>query len=243
MSNHYHLVIRLAPDQAINWSDGDVLQRWCSLFKGPVLVRRCLNGETLSPAEQTTVDDIASVYRERLKSLSWYMKCLNETIARMANAEDQCTGHFWEARFHSVPLRTDAAVIQAMAYVDLNPIRAGIAETPEASDYTSFKARTAKTTRGSQVEFAIHALYERGELLHTDIVTRPLMAFADQPASDPGQRLPIGAADYGVLVDELARCIAPGKQGRMTENLPSIIERLGLSSDDWMESVSVLPRS
>jgi len=242
MSNHYHLVIRLTPEEADTWSDKDVLQRWCSLFKGPVLARRYIDGEALSEAEGTTVLDIAAVYRERLKSLSWFMKCLNERIARMANAEDQCTGHFWEARFHSVPLRTDAAVIQAMAYVDLNPIRAQTAKTPEASDHTSFKARAAKDTQRSQVKAAIQALYERGELLYTDIAIKPLMAFADQPASHPSQRLPIGADDYGMLVDALARCAVPEKQGRITGDLPSLIERMGLSSADWAKSASTLKR-
>ena len=69
------------------------------------------------------------------------MKCLNEPIARKANAEDQCTGHFWEARFHSQSLCSDQALLTAMAYVDLNPVRAQMAATPEESDYTGAKDR------------------------------------------------------------------------------------------------------
>jgi len=76
-----------------------------------------------------------------LKDLSWYMRCLNEKVARMANAEDACTGRFWEGRFKSQALLDEAAVVSCMAYVDLNPIRAGICESLETSAFTSIQER------------------------------------------------------------------------------------------------------
>ena len=45
------------------------------------------------------------------------MRVLNQSIARMANAEDQVTGRFWEGRFKSHALLDEAAVLTAMAYV------------------------------------------------------------------------------------------------------------------------------
>ena len=99
MSNHYHIVVKLDPQQSSEWSHQEVITRWTSLFKGPLLIQRQQQGGALSPAEQQTVSDIIEVWRERLADLSWFMKCLNEPIAREANKEDSCTGHFWDKFF------------------------------------------------------------------------------------------------------------------------------------------------
>jgi hypothetical protein len=84
------------------------------------------------------------VLRGRLCSLSWFMRSLNEPIARQANREDGVTGHFWEARYRSQALLDDAGALAAMAYVDLNPIRAGIAESLGESLHTSIERRAAE---------------------------------------------------------------------------------------------------
>ena len=141
MSNHYHLVLRLRPERAQAWSDEEVLARWSELFSGPLLVRRFLSSERLGKAELQRVARFAATYRERLCDLSWFMRCLNESIARRANAEDRCKGRFWEGRFKTQALLDEAAVLSCMAYVDLNPIRAGLAQTPEGSDFTSIQER------------------------------------------------------------------------------------------------------
>jgi putative transposase len=99
MSNHYHVVLRVDEERSRVWSDHEVIQRWCALFKGPIVAQRYLADDSLTAAERLTLAEIASVWRERLCSISWFMRCLNEQIARQANAEDGCKGRFWEGRF------------------------------------------------------------------------------------------------------------------------------------------------
>lgn len=143
MSNHYHLVLHLAPERAAAWSDEDVLRRWTKLFSGPPVIRRYLSsqGASLDESEHNQLRQFASVIRERLQDLSWYLRLLNESISRRANAEDDCRGRFWEGRFKSEALLDLPAVISAMIYVDLNPVRAGMVATLDASSNTSIRER------------------------------------------------------------------------------------------------------
>ena len=104
MSNHYHIVLRVDAERNRAWSDEDVLRRWTQLFTGPLLVQRYLlpaMRALMGEAELAKVHEMAETYRARLFDLSWYMRVLNESIARQSNAEDGVKGHFWEGRFKS----------------------------------------------------------------------------------------------------------------------------------------------
>ena len=127
MSNHYHLVLKFCPEQLDDLCEDDIMDRWCALFKGPRLIQNYRSGEDLKPFERAGVSDIVNVWRSRLSSISWFMRCLNQPIAHQANRDDKCTGKFWESRFISQALKSDEALLSCMTYVDLNPVRAGMA--------------------------------------------------------------------------------------------------------------------
>ncbi|MFT5445711.1 MAG: putative transposase [Gammaproteobacteria bacterium] len=127
MNNHFHVILEVDPTAPRQWSDEEVAARWLSLSAGV--------GDQ-APPSQIRIGTLAAqeerltVLRQRLGSLSWFMRYLKEPIARRANREDECSGRFWEGRFKTQALLDDAAVLASMVYVDLNPIRAGIADTP-----------------------------------------------------------------------------------------------------------------
>jgi hypothetical protein len=62
------------------------------------LIERFLKGKADTQAERDKVAELAAQWRGRLKDLSWFMRCLNEQIARQANKEGACRGRFWKGR-------------------------------------------------------------------------------------------------------------------------------------------------
>ena len=137
LSNHLHVVLRTRPDVVAAWSDKQVALRWLQIFPGKRI------DEQLGDPTSTDVEALAKdserilLVRSRLSDISWFMKALSEPIARMANRQDEVTGHFWEGRFKAQRLLDEAAILACCMYVDLNPVRAKMAETPETSKFTS----------------------------------------------------------------------------------------------------------
>ena len=234
MSNHCHLVLSVDHERALTWDDREVARRWTKLFGGLPLVRSFAAGETLSEAQLAAVTLKVNVYSRRLFDISWFMRCLNEPIARMANAEDNASGRFWEGRFKSQALLDEAALIAAMAYVDLNPIRAGMAETPEESDYTAIQQRILEQDPdiANRQPDAIGKLPED---LETAI--GKLIPFANQAPDNSERAIPYEVRDYLELVDWSGRAVIEGKRGSIPDNLPPILQRLKLDPAAYVKFV------
>ena len=128
-------------DTAKQADPNDIVRRWHQLCKPKEVSRKFIDGESLESHEIYQLNTFIDSWRTRLFDISWLMKVLNENVARRSNKEYECSGHFWESRYKSQALLDEKAVLSAMAYVDLNPIRAAMADTPESSDHTSIKLR------------------------------------------------------------------------------------------------------
>ena len=212
MSNHLHIVLQLAPDASAGWSDGEVAARWVRLFPP-----RQDSEEAADAKRRRLIDDPErlKVVRGRLCDLSWLMRCLAEPIARQANGEDHCKGRFWEGRFKAQRLCDERALLAAMAYVDLNPVRAGIADGLEDSAHTSVAARIASADKTAQV------LDER---------LGPILGVLQTP-------LAITTVDYLQLLDWTGRQLAPGKRGRITGDAPACLRDLESKPERWATRV------
>ena len=230
MNNHYHLVLKLCPGQIAELSDDDVMDRWCAMFKGPLLVQRLREGEELKPFERTTVSDIVNVWRKKLASISWFMRCLNQPIARQANLEDECTGKFWESRFTSQALKSEESLLSCMAYVDLNPVRAGITDRPETSSHTSIRERLNSEFILQQ---AIDDQSQCGDLLDFKTTLKPLLPLENRSVNETQTGIPFNFEEYLALVDWTGRIIRSDKRGYIDITLPPILTRLQITPEQW----------
>lgn len=144
MDNHTHTVLHANLSLADSWSNLEVLKRWSELGGIPLICQLYMDIDyrcKLSEEQLNVVLEQISVYRKRLTCISTFMSKLNGYIARRANKDDGRKGHFWEGRFKSQALLSEDAVLACMAYVDLNPIRAGKAKSYKDSVNTSIKKR------------------------------------------------------------------------------------------------------
>ncbi|MCV2884760.1 transposase [Aestuariibacter sp. AA17] len=216
MSNHTHVVLHINKDKAQSLSDKEIISRWHRLFNGTLLTQQYMqeDEENLAPWFMHEIKRIAAVYRQRLHDISWFMRCLNEHIAREANKEDNCTGRFWEGRFKSQALLDEAALAACMAYVDLNPIRAKMATSPESSIHTSIHLRIKALLKGEQ--------------------PKTLMPFAGNPRQPMSPGLPFQLTDYIELVEATGKEVRHNKRGKLDDNSPPILSRLGLESEQWL---------
>ena len=247
MSNHSHFVLWCRPSVAETWSAEEVARRWLRLFGRPEGGR--LEEEVVKLAADA---DRVAVCRGRLGSVSWFMRCLNERIARRANAEDECTGRFWEGRFKCQLLEDEGAVLACMAYVDLNPVRAKLAETLEASEFTSIhdrlvarRARAGLAGAKGKVKVRVKGKpsLAQAKALEQARAEAEADAWLCPMAGSPGASarptvLDISEEGYLALVDWTGRSLAKGKRGKIPPELRPLIENLHLETERWVETVA-----
>jgi REP element-mobilizing transposase RayT len=226
MSNHYHLLLHVRRDDAISASAIDIVRRAHQVVSGNEITHKYANRQTIEPHEREQVDIFVDRWRKCLFEISWFMKILNEGIARRANKEDECTGHFWEARYKSQPLLDEKSILSCMAYIDLNPVRAAIADTPEQSDHTSIQLRIDQWKNKKTAEEPEQPVEE----------SQPpaLMPLIGNSHHNMPQGLAFNLIDYIELVDWTGRIIRQDKRGAITDDLPPILQRLDFTPEQWV---------
>jgi hypothetical protein len=214
MSNHVHVVLYVDPGVAAQWNADEVAARWVQLFPVRGFDGKVDDVATRNRAEVTAGNpERVATCRERLASLSWFMRCLNEPIALRANREDGCTGRFWEGRFKCQALLDDAAVLACMSYVDLNPVRSQLATELADSAHTAIKRRIQHSTGDASAPLS------------------PIVGSA------PRTRLPLGERDYLALVDWTGRIVRPDKRGAIPLDAPRLLDRLDTDLRAWRYQV------
>ncbi|MDA1230579.1 MAG: hypothetical protein O2856_07390 [Planctomycetota bacterium] len=260
LSNHFHLVLRSRPDVVAEWDDTEVARRWLMLCPE----RRDKDGKSEEPSEfelNSIRNDKSKVknIRSRLSDISWWMRLLSQNIAQRANKEDGELGKFWQARYRAVRLLDETAILACAAYVDLNPIRAAMAETIEDSDFTSaqkrccdMRARHATEQSDGRQESRVGvtgntvAASERTRRSSRHLSPVPLVGGSSSTGPcvhKQGTRcsnkgfLPMSTADYLSLLDWTARQTRADKRGATPKQFAPLFDRLGISADIWCRLV------
>ena len=151
MSNHFHLIVIFDPKACQAWSHEEVARRWVDAFppkkpssgkRGRIAAERIWERRKADKREVMLSDPVRlEKARRTLGSMSSYMKHLKQPIALWANREDDREGPFFNPRFYSGALLNENAIIAAAAYVDLNPVRAKLAETLEGYEDAAIAER------------------------------------------------------------------------------------------------------
>ena len=232
MDNHLHVIVKQRPDVAKGWSASEVASRWRMIFGKPPKTKAEREAFDLLVDIESRDAKLVKLRRARLASVSWFMRCLCEPIARRANKEDGCTGRCWEGRFRSQALLDDAAVLACSAYVDLNPVRAKVAATPETSRNTSIYERISERQKPAK----------RAEDSHEGWLAP--MAGQVRQSKSPTRRvsndelIPLSLDDYLKLLDWTGRQIRQGKRGEIPAELSPILDRLKIQPDGWLHVVT-----
>jgi REP element-mobilizing transposase RayT len=246
LDNHLHVLCRLDPDVADGWSDEDVVRRWIAVYRPSGLDVE--DAATFQSWVDHQCQDAVRVacYRQRLQDLGWFMKALKEPLARIANKEDDCKGTFWEARYKSIAILDEEALLATCAYIDLNPVAAGITTIPEAGKHTSIKQRVEHVRKCGAIQtlqVAATAKSVAAAKIEVDVEQShwlcPLQDRSNDGAAREGMLPGFSLSGYLELVDWTARLCRPEK-ARVTAEVASIMARLGTSTEYWQSHLQKL---
>jgi hypothetical protein len=247
LDNHLHVLVRLDPDVTNGWSDEDVVRRWGRLFPPRDRLRQPLPVTKEWVAWRLQDANWVASIRARLQSLSWFMKCLKEPLSRLANRQDKVRGAFFEERYKSIAVLDEEALLATCAYIDLNPVAAGIAQVPEASPHTSVTTRVEHVkAQGRTVDLKAA---EQGSIagsaasagLEETIWLCPIEDRRRVDSSREGMLEGLSLGSYLLVVDYTGRLFREGK-AVISAEVVGILHRVGISLEEWHDRLERLKR-
>jgi hypothetical protein len=245
LDNHLHLLVRLDPDVAQAWSDDEVVRRWGRLFPPRDKSRQPMS-VTEHWVQWRLKDSLwVATARLRLQSLSWFMKCLKEPLSRLANRQDKTRGTFFEGRFKSIAICDEEALLATSVYIDLNPVAAQVATTPETSEYTSIKQRLDHvdaqdaTARLEAAKEGSVAGSRAAAGLEDSLWLCPIEDRRGLDSTREGMVQGFSLGSYVQLVDYTGRLFRQGKASISAE-LAGIFQRLDCNAQSWQNRLEKL---
>jgi hypothetical protein len=245
MDNHLHVLVRLDPQIAASWSDEEAVRRWGRLFPPRDQSRQPLPVSNAWVEDRLKHPEWAALARGRLQSLSWFMKCLKEPLSRLANREENVRGAFFEGRFKSVAVLDEEALLATCAYIDLNPVAAGIAEAPETSAHTSIKERVEHVEAQGRTEDLKAARNgsvagsEAAAGLEESIWLCPIEDRRRLDSPREGMLEGFSLGNYLLLVDYTGRLFRKGKAA-LSREVAEIFQRIGTTAETWQARLEKL---
>ncbi len=130
MGNHFHLLLRMLPEKSV--SDDEVKKRYALLYGQEKI---CMDGQL-------------PFLKHKWTSLSEFGKELKQTFSRFYNKRHGRRGFFWGGRFKSLIVEKGETLINCLAYIDLNPVRAGLVSKPEEYRWNSMGYHVQQNNKG-----------------------------------------------------------------------------------------------
>ena len=238
LGNHLHLLLRIEPDVAAGWLDEEVVQSWGRLFPSRDKALRVLPVTAEWIKQRLDDPQWIATTRCRLQNVGWFMKCLKEPLARLAIREDEATGAFFEGRYKSIGILDEEALLAVCAYIDLNPVAAGIEPALESSAYTSIKQRDENVEdRGRIADLAVAqagsvagSVAEAG--LEESLWLCPIEDRRGLDSGREGMLAGFSLGSYFLLVDYTGRLFRDGKAA-ISAQLAGVFNRLEVSAERW----------
>jgi putative transposase len=150
MSNHFHILLEVPPRQQLVLDDVELLKRLSALYTDAFVGNVAIElKQARDEGDEAHVDEIYARFTYRMQDLSEFMKTLLQRFTRWFNRTHDRTGTLWEQRYKSVIVESGHAARTMAAYIDLNPVRAGLTQDPAEYRWSSYGEAIGGNLKGN----------------------------------------------------------------------------------------------